>query len=94
MLDIKQLRQNPEWFKSELEKKGYCLDVEKFHSLENKRKALQVETQNLQNIRKVKSKAIGQAKGKGESTEALMQEVQDVTDSLKESYSSIFRFFR
>jgi len=44
---------------------------------------VQVETQELQNLRNTRSKAIGAAKGKGEDTSALMAEVSGIGDKLK-----------
>lgn len=84
MLDIKLLRQNTETYQLELAKKGYTLDVNKFQALENERKVIQVETQNLQNQRKQLSKAIGMAKGKGESTDELMKEVDGIAEKLSQ----------
>ncbi|MCA8976187.1 MAG: serine--tRNA ligase, partial [Planctomycetes bacterium] len=39
--------------------RGYTLDVAAIESLETQRKAVQVETQELQNTRNTRSKAIG-----------------------------------
>ncbi len=62
---------------------NYTLDVAALESLESERKAVQVETQDLQNLRNTLSKAIGVAKGKGESTDELMAEVASIADQLK-----------
>ena len=62
---------------------NYTLDVSALESLESDRKAVQVETQELQNLRNTRSKAIGVAKGKGESTDTLMAEVASIADQLK-----------
>ncbi len=62
---------------------NYTLDVIALESLETDRKAVQVQTQELQNLRNTRSKAIGVAKGKGESTDALMAEVASIADQLK-----------
>ena len=47
------------------------------------RKQLATETQELQNLRNTRSKAIGQAKAKGEDVAALMAEVAGIGDKLK-----------
>ncbi|WP_108472919.1 serine--tRNA ligase [Rhodanobacter thiooxydans] len=65
------------------ETRGYKLDVSVVESLENSRKQLAMETQELQNLRNTRSKAIGQAKAKGEDTAALMAEVAGIGDKLK-----------
>ena len=49
------------------------------------RKQIQVRTQELQNLRNTRSKAIGQAKAKGEDVAALMAEVAGFGDELKAS---------
>jgi seryl-tRNA synthetase len=65
--------------------RGYTLDVSALEALETERKQLQGRTQELQNLRNTRSKAIGMAKGKGEDTTALMAEVADLADELKAS---------
>jgi seryl-tRNA synthetase len=65
------------------ETRGYTLDVAAVESLENARKQLATETQDLQNLRNTRSKSIGQAKAKGEDTAALMAEVAGIGDKLK-----------
>ncbi|HJW07873.1 MAG TPA: serine--tRNA ligase, partial [Rhodanobacter sp.] len=65
------------------ETRGYTLDVAAVESLESARKQLATETQDLQNLRNTRSKAIGQAKAKGEDTAALMAEVAGIGDKLK-----------
>jgi len=65
------------------ETRGYLLDVSAFESLESTRKQLAMETQELQNLRNTRSKAIGQAKAKGEEVASLMAEVAGIADKLK-----------
>lgn len=65
--------------------RGYELDVAGLERLEAERKQLQTRTQELQNLRNTRSKAIGMAKGKGEDTAALMAEVAGIADELKAS---------
>ncbi len=84
MLDIKLLRNDPEAMAVKLKRKGYTLDVEQFRELENKRKTLQIATQNLQQERNTRSKSIGQAKAKGEDIQPLLAEVADLGEKLKQ----------
>jgi seryl-tRNA synthetase len=63
--------------------RNFDLDVVTIERLESERKALSTETQELQNLRNTRSKAIGQAKGKGESVDGLMAEVAGIADKLK-----------
>jgi len=65
------------------EARGYELDVAAIETLESQRKQLSTETQELQNLRNTRSKAIGQAKAKGEDVAPLMAEVAGIGDKLK-----------
>lgn len=65
------------------ETRGYELDVAAIEALESERKQLSTETQELQNLRNTRSKAIGQAKAKGEDVAPLMAEVAGIGDKLK-----------
>lgn len=65
------------------ETRGFTLDVSAMEALESSRKQLAMETQDLQNLRNTRSKAIGQAKAKGEDVAALMAEVAGLGDKLK-----------
>jgi seryl-tRNA synthetase len=65
------------------ETRGYVLDVSAVEALEASRKQLAMETQELQNLRNTRSKAIGQAKAKGEDVAPLMVEVAGIGDKLK-----------
>jgi seryl-tRNA synthetase len=65
------------------ETRGYALDVSAMETLESSRKQLAMETQEWQNLRNTRSKAIGQAKAKGEDVAALMAEVAGIGDKLK-----------
>jgi seryl-tRNA synthetase len=65
--------------------RGFDFDAGAWEALETERKALQGRTQELQNLRNTRSKAIGQAKAKGEDVSALMTEVAGLGDELKSS---------
>lgn len=65
--------------------RGFALDVPALESLEAERKRLQTRTQELQNLRNTRSKAIGAAKAKGEDVAALMAEVAGFGDELRAS---------
>jgi seryl-tRNA synthetase len=65
--------------------RGFELDATAFERIEGERKHLATRTQELQNLRNTRSKAIGMAKGKGEDTSALMAEVASIADELKAS---------
>lgn len=59
------------------------LDVSAFTALEAERKRLQVRTEELQAERNRVSKAVGQAKAKGEDAAPLMAQVAGIADELK-----------
>ena len=83
MLDPKLLRSDLDFCQQQLARRGYELDTKMFTALEEKRKDLQVKTQDLQKERNAKSKAIGQAKAKGEDASTILAEVTDLGDQLK-----------
>ena len=83
MLDPKLLRSDPEFVRAQLARRGFDFDVDRFRALDEQRKALQVRVQNLQNERKTRSKAIGQAKAKGEDASAILAEVSALGEQLK-----------
>jgi seryl-tRNA synthetase len=83
MLDIQSLRNDLEGVARRLAARGYTLDVNTFGALEAERKAIQIETQELQSRRNQLSKSIGQARAKGDDASALMAEVTAQADQLK-----------
>ena len=75
MHDIKGLRENPEaydknWARRGVEAKSYSL-----LTLDEKRRSVQTELQEVQNERNVKSKEIGKIKSQGGDAQAIMDEV-------------------
>ena len=86
MLDPALLRQQLDATAAQLlELRGFALPVAQLQSLEAERKQIQVRTQELQNLRNTRSKAIGQAKAKGEDVGPLLAEVAGLGDELKAS---------
>lgn len=75
MLDSKFLRAELAQTAARLATRGFMLNVEQINTLEEQRRLLQVSTQELQNTRNTKSKAIGQAKARGEDISPLLAEV-------------------
>src|SRR5438445_5277154 len=83
MLDPALLRGQLDTVAEKLQTRGYDLPRAQIEALEAQRKSVQTHTQELQNLRNTRSKAIGMAKGKGEDTSALMAEVAGIGDQLK-----------
>ncbi|MEL1264298.1 serine--tRNA ligase [Pseudoxanthomonas putridarboris] len=69
--------------------RGFDLDTSRLAELENARKQIQKRTEELQNLRNTRSKAIGQAKAKGEDVSALMAEVAGFGEELKASEAKL-----
>jgi seryl-tRNA synthetase len=65
-----------------LARRGFRLDTGAIGELEQRRKALQTETQELQNQRNTRSKAVGKAKASGEDIEPLKAEVSRLGERL------------
>ena len=85
MLDIQALRNDLAGVAARLAARGFMLDTAKFERLESERKTIQTRTQELQARRNSSSKLIGQAKAKGEDTSAIMAEVANLGDELKQA---------
>jgi seryl-tRNA synthetase len=83
MLDPALLRGQLDSVADQLKTRGYALDKNAIERLEVRRKSVQTETQELQNLRNTRSKAIGMAKSKGEDVSVLMAEVAGIGDKLK-----------
>ncbi|OAT34259.1 seryl-tRNA synthetase [Buttiauxella brennerae ATCC 51605] len=82
MLDPNLLRTEPDAVAEKLARRGFKLDVETLRSLEERRKVLQVKTENLQAERNSRSKSIGQAKARGEDIEPLRLRVNQLGEDL------------
>ena len=89
MLDPRLFRTQLDDVEALLARRGFKLDKDAFNALETGRKELQVQTQNLQNERNSRSKAIGQAKARGEDIQPLMDEVQHLGDDLKQNEQAL-----
>ena len=83
MLDPQLLRQNTEAVAAQLLHRGYTLDVERFTSLESRRRELQSDVEALQAKRNAVSKEIGAAKSRGEDTQSIMDSVADLGERIK-----------
>ncbi|MDO8812413.1 MAG: serine--tRNA ligase [Gallionella sp.] len=84
MLDIQLLRNDLEGVAARLATRGFVLDTAKFAQLEGKRKTIQTRTQELQAKSNAASRQIGYNKVKGEDVSALMAEVANLGDELKQ----------
>ncbi len=89
MLDPNLFRKDLDETAARLRRRGFDLPAERIAALEGERKQLQVRTQELQNERNTRSKAIGKAKAGGEDIAPLVAEVSRLGDELKAHESSL-----
>jgi len=89
MLDSKLLRVNIDFVVEQLKRRNFTFDIAQYNKLEDQRKVIQVQTQDLQNLLNTKSKAIGQAKASGENMQPLLDEVSDLGQKLDDAKSKL-----
>lgn len=90
MIDPKLLRQSASDVAANLaRRRGYAFDADAYLALEERRKALQMETEQLQSERNSSAKKIGQAKAQGDDIEPLLAAVQDLGDRLSASEAAL-----
>ncbi len=83
MLDPRLFRTDLDFVKQQLNRRSFIFNPESYVELEARRKDVQIKTQELQNERNSRSKAIGNAKAKGEDVQPLLNQVQHLGDELK-----------
>ena len=89
MLESKLLRGNIDFVVEQLKRRNFSFEVDEFNALEEQRKIIQVQTQELQNLRNTKSKSIGQAKASGENIEPLLEEVSELGEQLDDAKAQL-----
>ncbi len=89
MIDPKLLRQSTADVAANLSRRGIDFDVEAYLALEERRKSLQVDTENLRNERNSSSKNIGKAKAQGEDIAPLLAAVKDLGDKLEQNEAAL-----
>jgi len=85
MIDPKLLRTDEglAMVRDNLARRGIVLDVDRCLYLEEQRKTLQVEADELRNRRNTRSRSIGQAKAAGENIEPLLEEMAELKRGLE-----------
>lgn len=89
MIDPKLLRQAPEDVASNLARRGFEFDAAGYLELEKRRKALQVETEQLQSERNASARNIGKAKAQGQDIEPMLAAVRELGERLEVAESSL-----
>lgn len=83
MLDIKIVRANPQAVIDGMKKRGMDLDLTEFQTLDENRRKLLVEVEELKNRRNTVSKEIGRMKKAGENADDMVLEMGKVGDQIK-----------
>ena len=85
MLDIQVLRNDMPRVTQAMQSRNFTFDAAQFSQLDEERKTLQTTAQELQAKRNQVSKQIGIAKSKGEDASAIMAEVGNLGEELKQA---------
>lgn len=89
MLDIKQLRADPEAVARNLARRGFVFDVEGFKKLEQTRKEIVVAVDKLRAEHNANAKAVGFAKSKGEDATPLMEKASKLTLEMQKAKEAL-----
>lgn len=85
MIDPHLLRTDIQTVATALRLKGHILDIDAYQALEATRKALQIESEELQAKRNARSKEIGKIKAQGGDASAVMAEVGSFSERMKQA---------
>ncbi len=83
MLDIKRIREDFEGVKKALEKRGKKYDLESFLTLDEKRRNLLQQVEELKNKQNTTSKQVPILKKEGKDTTELMAEMKELSEKIK-----------
>ncbi len=89
MIDPRLLRSDLDNTAKQLARRGFVLDTAAIAALEERRKSVQAQTQQYQSARNAGSKAIGQAKSRGEDASGLLAEVAGIGARLAQAESEL-----
>lgn len=89
MLDIKRIREDFEGVKKALEKRGKKYDLESFLTLDEKRRTLLQEVEELKNKQNTTSKQVPILKKEGKDTTEIMAEMKELSEKIKELDNSV-----
>ncbi len=83
MLDIKLIRENPEKINELLKRRNSDLSIDEVIEIDEKRRKIQFELDNLRAKRKSESNKIGSMKKEGLDTTQIQAEVRELGDEIK-----------
>ena len=84
MLDIKKIRENPEYYIAETEKKYTTVSLKDVLAIDNERRPLLTEVERLKSERNAESKRIGDLKKKGENADEAVAAMRALGDKIDE----------
>ena len=84
MLDIKYLRQNIDLVAGKMRERGQSMNLERFITLDAKRRDIIQEVEGLRSERNAASKQIGEKKKKGEDANELITRTGEVSNRIRE----------
>ncbi|NLO24187.1 MAG: serine--tRNA ligase [Fibrobacter sp.] len=84
MLDIRKIRENPEFYQIETQKKGSAIQIEELLKIDEKRRDLLTQVEQLKRERNSSSKMIGEAKKRGEDAEEAVLSMRKLGDEIAE----------
>ncbi|MBF0226777.1 MAG: serine--tRNA ligase [Desulfobacterales bacterium] len=83
MLDLKYVRQNLDEVRQSLQNRGAKVNLDEFCNIEDKRRLILVEVEELRHKRNSVSNDVANKKRKGEDASHLINEMQDVSTKIK-----------
>ena len=83
MLDIKLIRENPDKINELLKRRNPELSIDEVIKIDEERRKIQTQADELRAKRKKDSQMIGELKKKGENTDAVQEEVRKIGDDIK-----------
>lgn len=88
MLDIKEMRRDPERVAKAVGRRGKEIDMKPFLEADEKRRQIIAKVEELQAKRNAKSKEVGALKRNGENADALMAEVSAIKEEIEKLEAS------
>ncbi|OAQ20658.1 serine--tRNA ligase [Thermosulfurimonas dismutans] len=84
MLDIRLIREKPDWVKERLATRGGDYPIDRLLELDEERRKLTAEVDGLRHERKKLSEEIGRLKREGQEAEDLVRRVKEIGERIKE----------
>lgn len=82
MLDIRKIRENPDYYIAETEKKYTTVSLKDVLAVDTERRPLLTEVEKLKSERNAESKRIGELKKKGENADEAVKAMRDLGDKI------------